>query len=70
MSIAIKIPRTFKKTSLSVVKYKDGRIFLKSNGILYEVLEFPLEIPKYVVLPDGKTVEKATRRGIIKRPVK
>lgn len=70
MSIAIKIPRTFKKTSLTVIKYKNGRIFLKSNGIVYEVLDFPLEIPKYVINSDGKAIEKVVRRGIIKRPIK
>ncbi|KAI5189095.1 hypothetical protein NEMIN01_0261 [Nematocida minor] len=70
MPIAIKIPKAFKKGSLTVVKYKDGRILLKSNGMLYEVVAFPLEIPKYVINAEGKTIEKVDTRGIIKRPIK
>ncbi|EHY64457.1 hypothetical protein NEAUS04_2450 [Nematocida ausubeli] len=70
MSIAIKIPKTLKKGKLTVIKYKDGRLLLKSENAAYQVVEFPLEFPKYVINKEGKTLSKIRHRGIIKRSIK
>ncbi|EIJ87448.1 hypothetical protein NEPAR06_0005 [Nematocida parisii] len=69
MSIAIKIPKTLKKGNITIIKYKDGRILLKSDTASYKVMEFPLEFPKYVINKDGKTLSKIRNRGIIKRSI-
>ncbi|OAG31996.1 hypothetical protein NEDG_00471 [Nematocida displodere] len=64
-AIAIKIPKNFVLEGASVLQLKNGKIFLRSQGVLYPVSEFPLEIPKYII-GEGEPLCKATRKGVIK----
>lgn len=65
--IAIKVPKDLNIEGASIVRLKNGKIFFKSEGNLYPVAEFTLEIPKYVVEKEGGVVCKVLQKGVIKR---
>lgn len=66
-AIAIKLPKHLSLAGASIVKFKDGRLFLKTPEALHRILEFPLEIIKYVIDPSGQILTEVTGKGIVKR---
>ncbi|KAH9386640.1 uncharacterized protein NEMAJ01_1536 [Nematocida major] len=70
MSIVIKIPKTMRKESITVVKYRDGRLFLKTGAASYQVTELPLDTPKYIINSEGAKIVKVTNKGLIRRSIK
>ncbi|KAI5181648.1 hypothetical protein NEOKW01_1816 [Nematocida sp. AWRm80] len=64
---AIKLPKTLPKENLTLVKYKSGKTFIKSDNKLYPISEYSLEIPKYLISEEGEVLCKITSRGVVQR---
>jgi len=66
-AIAIRLPKGMDLNGATLIKYKDGRLFVKIKEEIYKIVDFPLEIPKYTIAKNGDIVSKITSRGIVKK---
>lgn len=66
-TVAIKIPKSISLSSASLVGLKNGRLFLKTQNIMYPIFEISLEIPKYLIDGEGHIISQITTKGVIRR---
>ncbi|KAI5191935.1 hypothetical protein NECID01_1703 [Nematocida sp. AWRm77] len=67
-SIAIKMNKSLSLKGASLVEFTDGRLCIRTeDNTLHRVLEFPLEIPKYVIDSEGRVLTEVTSKGVVKR---
>lgn len=66
-TVAIKIPKSISLSSASLVGLKNGRLFLKTQNIMYPIFEISLEIPKYLIDLEGHIISQITTKGVIRR---